>query len=59
MLTVNGLINARGVYLILGASKRGRLTDSRRLKERDLYSYNCNKLYKTNMLSRENSKGFL
>ena len=42
----NDLINARGVY-----SKRGRLIDRRRLKERGVYSHNCNKLNKTNMLS--------
>ena len=48
--TANDLINARGVYSILGA-KRGRLIDRRRLKETGIYSYNCNKLNKTNMLS--------
>ena len=52
----NDLINARGVY-----SKRGRLIDRRRLKERGVYSHNCNKLNKTNMLSERrqfiNKKG--
>ena len=48
--TVNNLINARSVFLILG-SKRGRLIDRKRLKERGVYSHNCSKLNKTNMLS--------
>ena len=48
--TANDLINARGVYSISGA-KRGHLIDRRHLKETVIYSYNCNKLNKTNMLS--------
>ena len=41
------LINTRTVYLVLG-SKLGRLID-RRVKERGVYSYNCNtELNKTN-----------
>ena len=32
--------------------------DRRRLKERGVYSHNCNKLNKTNMLSAEISKEF-
>jgi len=46
---VNDLINARGVYLIIGVQAGA---FNRRLKETDVYCYNCNKLTKTkNVLS--------
>ena len=45
-----GLINAQGIYLILG-SKRRRVIDRRHLIERGVYFNNCNRLNKTNMLS--------
>ena len=35
-----------------------RFIDRRRLKERGLYSHNCNKLNKTNMLSAKISREF-
>ena len=47
--TVNDLINARGegLFNFRGLSG-GVLIDKRRLKERGVYSHNCNKLKKTN-----------
>ena len=43
-------IRCRAVYSILGA-QAGAFIDRRRLKERFVYSHNCNKLHKNIMLS--------
>ena len=48
LITVNGLINSRGVHLILGGVKI----------EKGLYSHNFNKLKKTNTLSVKTSREF-
>ena len=40
-------------------SKRGRLIDRRRFKERGVYTHDCSKLNKTNMLPEKISIGFL
>ena len=40
--TVNDPINAGGVYYFISRVQEGRLKDKRRLKERGVYSNNCN-----------------
>lgn len=45
--TLNDLIGARGVYLIFVTQARAPKINRRRLKEKGVYSLNCNKLYKT------------
>ena len=45
------LMNAQGILLFNFRGPSGGVRDKRRLKERGVYSHNCNKLNKTNMLS--------
>ena len=52
---VHHLINARGVYLILGV-QAGCLIDRKLLKEGGVYSHNCDKFNKTNMISAKISR---
>ena len=55
--TINYLINAWGVYLILEVQE-GHLIDSRHFKRRGVYFHNCNKLNQTNKLSAKISSEF-